>query len=151
MHGRTQASYGWWDKRSSALLSAEMDPGGAVGVRGHLRPVPDHILSARRFGLWPPPFPKLAYFRPLSALWSARNRSGVVELVGKQLNASFSAAICERQIVHSSPIPAIFRQGRLRRPGAQSLRAANAAHTVNGPNARSVQFTFACVAMTGEV
>ena len=75
----------------------------------------------------------------------------MVELVGVQLIASFSAAICERQIVHSSPIPAIFRQGRLRRPGAQPLRAANAAHTVNGPNARSVQFTFACVAMTGEV
>ena len=71
--------------------------------------------------------------------------------MGKQLNASFSAAICERQIVHSSPIPAIFRQGRLRRPGAQPLRAANAAHTVNEPNARSVQFTFACVVMIGEV
>ena len=75
----------------------------------------------------------------------------MVELVGKQLIAGFAAAICERQIVHSSPIPAIFRQGRLRRPGAQSLHAANAAHTVNGRNARSVHFTFACVAMTGEV
>ena len=54
-------------------------------------------------------------------------------------------------MAHPSRFRRHFCVRRLRRPGAQPLHAANAAHTANGPNARSVQFTFACVAMAGEV
>ena len=77
------------------LNLAAIDPGGSVGFREHLRPVRGSKLSGRRFGLWPLPLPKLAYFRPFRGLEPRRNRSGVVELVGKELFTSFGGAVYE--------------------------------------------------------